>query len=171
MPGTAQPSQKMFESRLWHALRNFYPGRPVFVEAESRKIGNLRIPERMLERMRESSCIRIEVPLEERVRFLVVEYGHFLAEPGWLKANLLRLAALHSSVTVARWNALIDAREWETLVRDLLRVHYDPAYARSTQSNYAGLAHTHALNIAGLHDKELNRAAMALCRGQLGATA
>jgi tRNA 2-selenouridine synthase len=171
MPGTVQPSQKMFESRLWHALRSLHPGTPVFVEAESRKIGNLRIPEKLLERMRDSACIRIEVPLEERVRFLVGEYGHFLAEPGWLKAKLLRLAALHSSVTVARWNAMIDACEWEALVFDLLRIHYDPAYARSTQSNYARIAHTHALNIALLQEQEIARAAMTLCREQLARTA
>jgi tRNA 2-selenouridine synthase len=163
MPGTAQPSQKMFESRLWNALRGLNPGTPVFVEAESRKIGNLRIPETLLENMRHSACIRIDVPLAERVRFLVAEYGHFLAEPGWLKAKLLRLATLHSSATVARWNALIDACKWEALVCDLLRMHYDPAYARSMQMNYARLANADAIDVSGLQDSELTRAAMALC--------
>jgi tRNA 2-selenouridine synthase len=164
MPGTAQPSQKMFESRLWHALRGLHPGTPVFVEAESRKIGNLRIPETLLENMRHSECIRIDVPLAERVRFLVAEYGHFLREPGWLKAKLLRLAALHSTTTVARWNALIDACKWEALVRDLLQIHYDPAYARSMQNNYVNLAHATALDVGAMQDNQLATAAMTLCR-------
>ena len=163
MPGMAQPSQRMFESRLWHALRGFHPGTPVFVEAESRKIGNLRIPDKLLKHMRDSACIRIEVPLAARVRFLLDEYGHFLSEPAWLKAKLLRLAVLHSSATVARWNALIDACEWDTLVCDLLRVHYDPAYARSMQGNYARLAGAPTIDVAEITDNQLTRATVALC--------
>jgi tRNA 2-selenouridine synthase len=38
-PGRAQPSQKLFESRLLSALEALDPARPVVVEAESSKIG------------------------------------------------------------------------------------------------------------------------------------
>ena len=164
LPRITQPSQKLFESRLWHALRRLRHGMPVFVEAESSKIGNLRIPERLLSHMRDAVCIRMEVPVAERVRFLVAEYGHFLAEPGWLKVKLERLASLHSSATVARWHTLIDAGEWEPLVRDLLHVHYDPAYARSMHTNYVGLAHAHAIDLARLEEKEFTRAVSSLCK-------
>jgi tRNA 2-selenouridine synthase len=152
LPGDPQPAQKMFESLVWSALRNFDAARPVFVEAESRRIGAVRVPEGLLERMRKSSCVRIEAPLAERVRFLIAEYRHFLAEPAWLKTQLSRLTALHSKATVERWIAQIDAGEWEDLVGDLLATHYDPAYLRSMRNNYPGLADAALLNAASLDD-------------------
>jgi tRNA 2-selenouridine synthase len=162
MPGDAQPSQKMFESLVWNALRHFDAARPVFVEAESRRIGALRVPEVLLGCMRTSSCVRIEAPVAERVRFLIAEYRHFLAEPVWLKTQLSRLTALHSKATVARWIERIDAGEWEVLVGDLLATHYDPAYLRSMRNNYPDLADAALLNAACLDDAGFELSACAL---------
>ena len=162
LPGDPQPAQKMFESLVWSALRHFDAARPVFVEAESRKIGAVRVPEVLLGCMRKSSCVRIEVPAAERVRFLIAEYRHFLAEPGWLKTKLSRLAALHSTASVARWIAQIDAGEWEGLVNDLLATHYDPAYMRSMKNNYPRLTGAALLNTACLDDAGFERSAATL---------
>ena len=162
LPGAAQPAQKMFESLVWGTLRNHDAARPVFVEAESRRIGAVRVPEALLERMRNSSCVRIEAPVAERVRFLIAEYRHFLAEPAWLKAQLSRLTALHSKATVARWIAQIDAGEWEDLVGDLLATHYDPAYLRSMRHNYPGLADAVLLNASSLNEAGFELGARAL---------
>ena len=52
--------------------------------------------------------------------FLIAEYRHFPVEPGWLKTQLSRLTALHSTATVARWIAQIDAGAWDGMVGDLL---------------------------------------------------
>ena len=41
----------------------FDPSRVVYVESESRKIGELRIPDALLKLMRTSDCVRLEVPL------------------------------------------------------------------------------------------------------------
>jgi tRNA 2-selenouridine synthase len=152
LPGDPQPSQKMFESLLWDALRKFDAARPVFVEAESKRIGSLRVPERLLERMRASNCVRIQTPVAERVRFLLEEYRHLLIEPAWLKSLLLRLTALRSKDTVARWIAQIDAGEWPTLVTDLLATHYDPSYMRSMATNYAGLANAVLVDVPRLDE-------------------
>jgi tRNA 2-selenouridine synthase len=152
LPGDPQPSQKMFESLLWDALRHFDATRPVFVEAESKRIGSLRVPERLLERMRASNCVRIQTPVVERVRFLITEYEHLLKEPAWLKSLLLRLTALRSKETVSRWIAQIDAGEWQTLVADLLATHYDPSYLRSMNMNYAGLANAAPLDVPRLDE-------------------
>ncbi len=165
LPGDPQPSQRMFESLIWSALRNFDTARPLFVEAESKRIGALRVPEPLLECMRASNCLRIEVPVAERVRFLIAEYRHFLAEPGWLKTRLSRLAALHSKATVERWIAQIDAAEWEVLVGDLLATHYDAAYLRSTRNNYPGLADGTPLKAAWLDDAGFDASARALLDG------
>ena len=162
LPGDPQPAQKMFESLLWNALRGFDPARRVYVEAESKRIGALRVPETLLDCMRKSNCVRIEATAAERTRFLIEEYRHFLVEPAWLKAQLLRLTALHSKATVSRWLAQIDAGEWEGLVGDLLAAHYDPAYARSMKTNYPGMGSAVTLNTARLDDAGFERSAGAL---------
>jgi len=152
LPGTPQPSQKMFDSLLWNALRGLDATLPVFVEAESRKIGSLQVPDVLLQCMRASSCIAVEAPVTERVQFLIREYQHFLSDPAWLKAQLLRLTQLHSRETVERWIKAIDASQWESLVADLLELHYDPAYRKSTNNNYPSLKDALHLNATRLDD-------------------
>lgn len=140
LPNEPQPSQKMFESRLLAVLQGLTFGRPVFVEAESRKIGQLQVPDALLETMRASPCLRIEATDAARVRFLIGDYDYFLADPTSLKEKLDCLRELQSGETLAHWNALIDARDWPALVAELLERHYDPLYRRSQGKNYAHFA-------------------------------
>src|SRR5260370_8104 len=136
LPGDPQPSQKMFDSLVWSALKRFEPARPVFVEAESKKIGQLQVPARLLERMREGECLRLEVPAAERVRFLIGEYRHFLEEPAALEEKLQCLTGRYGRAVIDRWIAQTDSGAWEELVADLLVTHYDPSYLRATTHNY-----------------------------------
>ncbi|MEW5890509.1 MAG: tRNA 2-selenouridine(34) synthase MnmH [Pseudomonadota bacterium] len=137
LPDAPQPSQKMFESRLRLALRRLDPARPVFAEAESRKIGSLHLPDALIESLRASPCVRIEATLAARRRFLLTDYDYFVADPQRLKAKLEYLRELQGNDTLARWHGLIDAGDWETLVAELLERHYDPLYHRSQGKNYA----------------------------------
>ncbi|HSD52703.1 MAG TPA: tRNA 2-selenouridine(34) synthase MnmH [Burkholderiales bacterium] len=145
LPDTAQPSQKMFETLVWDRLRRLDPAVPVFVEAESKKIGQLQVPDALLESMRASDCARVEAPVESRVAFLIDEYRHFLADPAALKAQLDCLTGLYGKETISAWQASADRREWERLVTELLDTHYDPAYRRSTHKNYARLGDAHVV--------------------------
>ncbi len=166
LPGTPQPSQKMFDSLLWNTLRRLDAARPVYVEAESRKIGSLQVPDVLLQCMRASSCIAVEAPVTERVQFLIREYHHFLSDPDWLKAQLLRLTQLHSRETVERWIKAIDASQWESLVADLLELHYDPAYRKSTNNNYPSLKDALQLNATRLDDAAIGDMAATLLADQ-----
>jgi len=140
LPNASQPSQKLFESRLLAVLRGLTFAEPVYVEAESRKIGRLQLPDALLETMRAGPCLRIEATLPARVAFLIGDYDYFLADPASLKEKLACLRELQSGETLARWNALIDARDWPALVAKLLELHYDPLYRRSQGRNYAHFA-------------------------------
>jgi tRNA 2-selenouridine synthase len=140
LPEEAQPSQKMFESRLLAVLQGLTFTVPVYVEAESRRIGALQVPDALLETMRASPCLRIEATDAARVRFLIGDYDYFLADPASLKEKLDCLRELQSGETLAHWNALIDARDWPALVAELLGKHYDPLYRRSQGKNYVHFA-------------------------------
>jgi tRNA 2-selenouridine synthase len=162
LPGTPQPPQKMFETMVWDALRRMDPASPVLVEAESKKIGQLQVPDALLEAMRAAECVRVEAPLAARVAFLLDEYRHFLADPAALKAQLDCLSGLYGKQTIAAWQASADRGEWAPLVADLLAAHYDPAYRRSTLRNYARLADAHVLRPVDLGPTSIAALAEAL---------
>lgn len=140
IPDRAQPSQKMFESQLLAALRRLDPARPVYVEAESRKIGRLHLPAALIETMRASRCVEISASQEARVDFLLRDYAYFLARPELLKSRLAALKHLRGTACIAAWQDLADADRWRELVGELLEKHYDPLYARSQNSNYQGFS-------------------------------
>lgn len=136
LPDTPQPAQKMFESRLFLALCAFDPAKPVFVEAESRRIGKLQLPDALITSMRDAPCIRIAACRDARADFLLRDYDYFLARPDWLNQQLQHLRGLHSNETLQRWQGLISAGTFRTLVDELLAQHYDPLYERSQQKNF-----------------------------------
>ena len=136
LPGAPQPSQKAFETALWSALSQSDPARPVYVESESRKVGNLRVPERLIERMRGSRCFRLEAATATRVALLLEDYAHFVAQPHALLQKLELLRSLHGAERIAQWKEHLDHGRWQPLVGDLLESHYDPAYRRSLTRNY-----------------------------------
>ncbi len=148
LPGRPQPSQKMFESLLLKELAALDPGKPVFVEGESRKIGQLHVPEALIERMRAAECVRLETGLETRVTLLLDEYRHFLAGNGALEAQLDCLAGLHGRERIAQWKTLAAAGAWREFVSRLLTEHYDPAYRKSSTRNFSGLAEARTVRIA-----------------------
>ena len=137
LPGCAQPSQKMFESRVWATLKTFDPARPVYVEAESKKVGECRVPEPLITRMWEGQCYEVVTSERLRVQLLREEYAHLIADPLLLFSKLDCLKALHSTEQISHWKTLATAGDWDTFVADMLTNHYDPAYTRSMFRNYA----------------------------------
>ena len=136
LPDTPQPAQKGFESQLLAALSALDPARPVFVEAESRKIGRLQVPDALLAAIRGAPGLRIEAPLAARVEFLLHDYDYAVADPAWLVERLGHLRGLQSNEILARWQTLIAAGAFPVLVEELLTQHYDPLYQRSQAHNY-----------------------------------
>jgi tRNA 2-selenouridine synthase len=147
LPETPQPTQKMFESLVWSAINGFDAARPVYVEAESRKIGGLRVPEALIEQMWKSDCVVLESPLDVRVRLLKQEYAHFFDRVEALIAKLEHLVPLHGHAVIDHWKALARSRRWDELAADLLMRHYDPAYSRAITQHYPALGRAQKLTL------------------------
>lgn len=139
LPDAAQPPQKLFESRVWHALKQFSTERPVYVESESRKIGALRVPEALIAAMWQSACIVIDAPVAVRVALLKDEYVHFLGDTALLNGQLDCLRALHGNTVIDQWQHLARTGAWDALTENLLASHYDPAYTRAIHNHYPQL--------------------------------
>jgi tRNA 2-selenouridine synthase len=136
LPDAPQPAQKMFETRLLAALSPLDPSRPVFVEAESRRIGVLQVPDAIIAAIRAAPCLRIDASRPARADFLMRDYDYFLSRPQWLIEKLDHLRGLQSHETIAHWTALIEAGDFRALVESLLEQHYDALYQRSQEKNY-----------------------------------
>jgi tRNA 2-selenouridine synthase len=164
LPGRPQPSQKMFESVLLKELSALDPAQPVFVEGESRKIGQLHVPEALIERMRAAECVLLETGLETRVALLLEEYGHFLEGNGALEAQLDCLTALHGRERIAGWKVLAACGAWSELVSRLLLEHYDPAYRKSSARNFSRLAEAAVVRIATVAEATFEGAAQEILK-------
>jgi tRNA 2-selenouridine synthase len=159
LPGARQPSQRGFESALWERLTSFDPARPVYVESESKKVGEIRVPQNLIERMWQSPCVRVESALGARLALLRTEYAHFIADPEALHKRLGHLGALRGAAATTRWRALSEAGEWDALVEDLLVEHYDPAYLRSMRLNYPRYDSAAAVELDGISEADFAAAA------------
>jgi len=162
LPDRPQPSQKMFESRLLKELSILEIEKPVYVEGESKKIGQLQVPEALIARMRASPCVRLETETETRVTLLLDEYRHFLDDQDTLGAQLDCLVSLHGREKVAEWKALAGRGAWREFVARLLVEHYDPAYRRSSHKNFVHLPDARGVRIHSAEDGAFSSAARAL---------
>jgi tRNA 2-selenouridine synthase len=164
LPERPQPSQKMFESLLLEKILSFNTEKEVYVEGESRKIGQLQVPEALIERMRASECLLLQTDTATRVALLLEEYRHFFADPAALGVQLDCLVALHGREKVGDWKALAGAGKWEALVARLLEDHYDAAYRRSAAQNFPRLAGARAFPLHSAQPSAFDRLAGSILR-------
>ena len=135
-PGEVQPSQKNYDMRIWEALKRLDPARPVFVESESKKVGNVSIPECLIAAMRAGQCLRLDLPLEDRVALLLEDYDYFVKDSEFFCKRLDVLIALRGRAIVESWQQQARSGQMAAVVEDLLKNHYDPSYLSSMVRNF-----------------------------------
>ncbi len=133
---TPQPSQKRFESRLFDQLVSFDNTQPVWVEAESPKIGYVNIPKGLWNPLRESEVIEIATTTESRANHLYLDYQDWIEQPERILATIERLRPFHSKATIESWIALSDNGSWKALITELLVEHYDTRYGANGSGHY-----------------------------------
>lgn len=137
LPDNQQPSQKYFETAIWQQLRQFDFSKPIYVEAESKKVGDLRVPDAMMENMRRSACIQLQLSLANRIALLSEDYRHFIEDNQLLSEQLACLTNLHGKEQIHLWSELAKQKQTEELIAQLLLKHYDPAYQKAIARNFA----------------------------------
>ncbi|MGA1519935.1 MAG: tRNA 2-selenouridine(34) synthase MnmH, partial [Burkholderiaceae bacterium] len=126
LPGTTQPSQKAFETRLWDTLRQLDRQRPVFVEAESKRVGNVTVPESLIAAMRQAPCVHLNLPMVQRVQLLMRDYAHFVHDVAPFCERLEALVSLCGRQRVTQWQQAARSGAVGEAVQSLLAEHYDP---------------------------------------------
>lgn len=130
MPG-GQPSQKAFETAFAVALSKLDPNRPVVVEAESSKIGQLALPASLWAAMLAAPRIIIQASQAARAAYLAKAYREVIEDPDVVAAKLAPLRRLRGHATVDRWIALSKEGLLVDLSHALMVDHYDPSYGKS----------------------------------------
>ena len=143
-------------------LNSFDVTAPVFVEAESKKVGAVQVPHILMDTMRTGACFEAITPQDARICLLREEYQHLIDNPALLFLKLDCLVGLHSQAQIDEWKAFAHARDWDNFVEGMLVKHYDPAYERSMFSNYV-----HANTAAPVAVNDISAAGFDTCAQQL----
>lgn len=155
-----QPAQKGFETELLSNLAKLDPAKPLLVEAESARIGTLRLPPALWVAMKDSRRIVVSAAPEHRARFLADAYAELTANAPALTARLNHLRSHAGHATVDHWLQLLQTGQSQALAHALITDHYDPAYARLTRTKSAAPIAT--IDAGNLTETALDAAADAL---------
>lgn len=129
-----QPSQEHFENLLAHQLFHLDKKKRIWIEDESRNIGKRTLPEHIFQQIRNSKLLKIKIPKEERIHFLVEEYARldqeFLIECTHKIGK--RLGPQHEKAAIA----YLKDGELESFIKTVL-IYYDKMYLRGLERRAA----------------------------------
>ena len=121
-----QPGQEQFENLLARELIKIDKNTPLWLEDESLSIGRCFIPNPIFHQMRQAPVMKIIVPFQERVDFLVKEYG--VLDKDFLIESTLRIGKRLGPEQTR--DAILAIREdrMDDFIKIVL-VYYDKTYA------------------------------------------
>jgi tRNA 2-selenouridine synthase len=135
IPGLPQPSQKHFDSQLLHALRALDPNRIVWLEGESKRIGNVQLPTALYAALLAAPTVSVDAPMAARVQMWKDDFSHFVSDPVGMVQQLEPIRALVGGEIYEQWLALARSGRVDELFEHVMREHYDPCYARSLKKH------------------------------------
>lgn len=128
-----QPTQEMFENLLGVALSNIKDKqKTIWIEDESQRIGTVMVPSIFFNSMRESPCYFLEIPFEERLNFIVRQYGIFEKED--LIAATTRIQKRLGGLETKNAVQFIEENKIKDAFSILLK-YYDKWYSKFSQPN------------------------------------
>ncbi|TCK06676.1 tRNA 2-selenouridine(34) synthase MnmH [Phorcysia thermohydrogeniphila] len=130
--GLKQPSQKMFDAYLWQELERLKGAPYVLVEGESKKIGKLFIPDAFWRAMERGRKLLLTLPLEERVKVSLEDYGVGDFPPSVYLQALSRIRKILGEEKYSHIKSLIETEDYKEAVKELMVNYYDKLYSRST---------------------------------------
>lgn len=126
----AQPTNEQFENAIAIAWANFAAHRPVWIEAESRRIGLCRVPDRLFGLMTQAPIVQIERSRVDRIAILQKVYGAIA--PADLIAATARLTRKLGGQQAQAAIAHIQTGDLASAI-DIVLNYYDKAYLYDLQ--------------------------------------
>lgn len=126
----AQPSQQQFENDLALQWRALDPHRPVWIEDESRRIGDVGVPGALFDQMQQAETVVLDVPDATRLDRLVALYGR--CPPADLHDALDYIRQRLGGLRTQQAHAAIRTGHLRRAC-SLILSYYDDAYAHGLQ--------------------------------------
>lgn len=150
-----QPRQEMFENKLSLKLYDAaQQQKPIWVEDESQRIGEVNIPINLWRQMRAQTLYFLDIPFEERLKHITAEYGK--QEKEKLVNAIIRikkrLGGLEAKEAVG---ALIEDRTEDSF--RILLSYYDKQYLKAMHNREGLEALLQKIPCVSVHESNMNQ--------------
>jgi len=134
--GLNQSSQKSFETGFCRDIVRLGNAPYIVIEGESRKVGNLHIPDNIFKQMRRSPAIYVDTPMNRRVEIIKKEYDRFHDHEKVIEiVNSLKYKM--SSAKIEKLISLYMSEMVDDFIEMLLCDYYDSLYGHTLKKmNY-----------------------------------
>jgi tRNA 2-selenouridine synthase len=139
-----QPTNEQFENNLALAWANFDSNQPVWIEAESKRIGSCRVPESIFRQMEQAPILEVVRPPNERIMLLLEVYGS-ASQDELIKATERihkRLGGLKTQQAIA---LLKEGKLFEAF--EVILTYYDKTYSYDLERRKTTIS---SIDISGL---------------------
>lgn len=123
-----QPTQKMFQNLLAESLFRFKAYDPILIEGESKKIGNVVLPNLLYQRMQDGFAILLEMPLAFRVAHVARQYGAI--DAAFFAQAMEKIRPYMKSTAWSEAKEAFNRADKEKTAQILLLEYYDKVYKK-----------------------------------------
>ena len=133
--GLKPRTQKAFENLLWRKLQELNNQKYILIEGESRKIGEVQMPDFLYKAMLKGIPILVTRSLEKRAEHALQEYFKSKEDLQRIKEVTAHLFKVISKKMQQEVLALLDQGKNKEAVKILLEFYYDPLYNHTIKRN------------------------------------
>jgi tRNA 2-selenouridine synthase len=130
--GLEPHNQKTFEALLIHELHRIKDEPYFLVEAESKRIGKVVLPEMITQAKETGTVFFIDMPLEQRVQHIIREYQPSKYKEACIEAFMKIKKKIHTPVANQIHKCLLND-EFEEAVSLMLEYYYDSRYEHAME--------------------------------------
>jgi tRNA 2-selenouridine synthase len=125
-------NQKMFDALLYHRLKELVNKPYVILEAESKRIGKVVLPDFIIEAKQQGLHLMLVAPIEVRVKRIYEEYVQPFKHEPWFHIRVLEAFSpikkrIATDVRIEIENSL-ENQDYHHFIQLILQHYYDPRY-------------------------------------------
>ncbi|MDL4842782.1 tRNA 2-selenouridine(34) synthase MnmH [Aquibacillus rhizosphaerae] len=125
--GLEPSNQKTFDAQLLDKLLSFRDSPFILMEAESRRIGKVILPDFLLREKEQGTQILVDIPIEERVKNILDDYQPWKDPKEFIRAFKIIKRRIHTPIATEIEKNLL-GENYSEAVYLLLKHYYDPRY-------------------------------------------
>ncbi len=132
--GLQPRSQKMFENLMLQRLDQLNSEKFIIVEGESRRIGDVIIPDVVWKAMQHGIPVRVTRSIDRRAEEAAKEYIRSEEDVQKIKQITLSLSRVISNKQKQDIASLLDQKKYVNAIKILLEFYYDPLYSNTLKN-------------------------------------